>query len=184
MKRNGFTLVEMLVSLLIFSLIATIATAMTAGATCSFAATSSALSAMGDLDRMRSVLAADLGQAAQRPSLAADGKPMPAFTLTADGFVLVRTRGGDVMPRIEKIAWGLVDGQWLRQPFPAIDLASPGEPVVMLSGVQSVRIRVADRGGWRDDWNPPSADDLPRAVELTLQREGAPPVTLKFLVAA
>ena len=184
MTRNGFTLVEMLVSLLIFSIIATIATAMTTGATRSFAATSSALSSLAELDRTRSVLAADLGQAAQRPSLAADGKPLPAFTLTPDGFVLVRTRGGDVLPGIEKVAWGLVDGQWLRQPFPAIDLATPGEPVVMLSGVETVRIRVADRGGWRDDWNPSAPDELPRAVELTLQRQGAPPVTLKFLVAA
>ena len=180
----GFTLVEMLVSLLIFSIIATIATAMTAGATRSFAASSTALSAISDLDRTRSVLAADLGQAARRPSLAADGSPMPAFTLTPDGFVLVRYRAGDVLPGIEKIAWGLVDGRLLRQPFPAIDGAPPGDALVMLEGVSAVRIRVADRGGWRDDWAPTSPEDLPKAVELTLVRAGGVPVTLKFLVAA
>ena len=180
----GFTLVEMLVSLLIFSIIATIATAMTAGATRSFAASSTALSALSDLDRTRSVLAADLGQAAHRPSLAADGSPMPAFMLTPSGFVLVRYRGGDVLPNIEKISWGVVDGRLLRQPFPAIDGAPPGDALVMLDGVSEVRIRVADRGGWRDDWNPSAPEDLPKAVELTLIRGQGVPVTLKFLVAA
>ncbi|WP_181160007.1 GspJ family type II secretion system protein [Sandaracinobacter neustonicus] len=183
-RPNGFTLVEMLVSLLIFSIIASIATAMTVGATRSFAASSTALAALSDLDRTRSVLAADLGQAAERPSLAADGSPMPAFTLTPDGFVLVRYRAGDVLPGIEKVAWGVVDGQLLRQPFPAIDGAPPGEPLAMLEGISAVRIRVADRNGWRDDWAPRQPEELPRAVEMTLIRAGGVPVTLKFLVAA
>lgn len=183
-KQAGFTLVEMLVSLAIFSLIAMIATAMTASATRSFAASGGILNSLSELDQTRRILAADLGQAAPRTSLGADGTPMPAFTLTPHGFVLVRRLGGDVQPALEKVAWGVVDGQLLRQPFPAIDLAPPGAPLVLLTGVSSVRIRVADEQGWRDDWAPPSPDELPRAVELTLARAGGPPVTLKFLVAS
>ena len=74
--------------------------------------------------------------------------------------------------------------QLLRQPFPAIDGAPPGEPLAMLEGISAVRIRVADRNGWRDDWAPRRPEELPRAVEITLIRAGGVPVTLKFLVAA
>ena len=133
--ETGFTLVEMLVSLLIFGIIAGIATAMATGATRSFAASQGALGTVTALDDTRTILAADLGQAARRPSLSADGKPMPAFILTPDGFVLTRYRDGASRPAIEKVAWGQVDGRLLRQPFPAIDGAAPGEATVMAEGL-------------------------------------------------
>lgn len=182
-SASGFTLVEMLVSLLIFGIIATVATALTMGATRSFAATDTALAALSGMESTRAVLAADLGQAARRPSLAADGAPMPAFTLTPDGFVLVRQRAG-TLPQIEKVSWGLVDGQLVRQPFPAIDLSPPGQPVAMLTGLSGIRLRIATDQGWRESWQPQDPEDLPRAVEMTLLRTDGVPVVLKFLVAA
>jgi type II secretory pathway component PulJ len=124
----------MLVSLLIFGIIASIATAMATGATRSFAASQAALGSVTALEDMRTILAADLGQAARRPSLAADGKPMPAFLLTPDGFVLTRFRAEGAVPEIEKVAWGFAEGRLLRQPFPAVDGSPPGEAVVMADG--------------------------------------------------
>lgn len=182
--ERGFTLVEMLVSLLIFGLIAAIATALTTGATRSFAASSGALATVSDLETLRAVLSADLGQAARRPSLAPDGNPMAAFTLTPQGFVLVRYRPGGVAPEIEKVAWGLEDGRLLRQPFASIDGGAPGNAVEMASGVAAVRLRVADERGWRDGWNPPTPEALPRALELTLVPASGMPVIMKFLVAS
>lgn len=183
-REAGFTLVEMLVSLLIFGIIATVATTLTIGATRSFAASDTALAAVQSLETTRAVLAADLGQAARRPSLAADGKPMPAFTLTPTGFVVVRHRAGGVLPEIEKVAWGYEDGRLLRQPFPTVDGSEPGAAMVMTSGLQGVRIRVAGAGGWQEGWNPQAPDELPAAVELTLLRADGIPVTLKLLVAS
>ncbi|WP_199554805.1 type II secretion system protein GspJ [Sandaracinobacteroides hominis] len=179
----GFTLVEMLVSLLIFGIIATVATALTMGATRSFAATDTALASLSNLEATRAVLAADLGQAAQRPSLAADGAPMPAFVLTPDGFVFVRRREG-TLPALEKVSWGLVDGQLVRQPFPTIDRSPPGQPVAMIEGISAIRLRVATEQGWQDGWQPQDPEDLPRAVEMTLLRADGVPIILKFLVAA
>jgi general secretion pathway protein J len=182
--QAGFTLVEMLVALLLFGIIASIATALTIGATRSFAATDGLLASISNLEGTRAVLAADLGQAAKRPSLAADGKRMPAFTLTPEGFVLVRHGVGGVLPNVEKVAWGFDGESLLRQTFPAIDGAPPGEAVVMLPGIKAIRIRVAGADGWQDQWAPQRAEDLPRAVEITLIRADGLPVTLKFLVAA
>ncbi len=179
----GFTLVEMLVSLLIFSIIAGIATAMATGATRSFAAAQGALGTVVALEDTRAILAADLGQAARRPSLAADGKPMPAFTLTPEGFVVTRLRSEAAVPAIEKVAWGLVDGNLLRQPFPSIDGSAPGDPVVMATGLSAVRIRVATPAGWSDSWAPSAPEELPRALELTLVRADGVPIILKLMVA-
>jgi general secretion pathway protein J len=181
--QAGFTLVEMLVSLLIFSIIAGIATAMATGATRSFAASQGVLGAITALDDTRAILAADLGQAARRPNLAADGNPMPAFTTTPEGFVLVRHRSPGAVPAIEKVAWGLVDGRLLRQPFPAIDGAEPGDPVVMATGLSAVRIRVATSAGWSDSWVPTRPEDLPRALELTMVRTDGVAIVLKLMVA-
>jgi general secretion pathway protein J len=174
----------MLVSLLIFGIIASIATAMATGATHSFAASQGALGSATALDDMRTILAADLGQAARRPSLAADGKPMPAFVLTADGFVLTRFRAEGALPAIEKVAWGHVDGRLLRQPFKAIDGAPPGEATVMADGLSEARFRVMTAQGWSDSWAPIDPTELPRAVEITLVRSNGVPMTLKLLVGA
>jgi general secretion pathway protein J len=172
----------MLVSLLIFGIIASIATAMATGATRSFAASQGALGTVTALDDTRTILAADLGQAARRPSLAADGKPMPAFVLTADGFVLTRFRGEGALPAIEKVAWGYEDGRLLRQPFTAIDGAPPREAMVMAEGLAGARFRAFTANGWSDSWAPADPADLPRAVEVTLLRRDGIPVVLKLLV--
>ncbi len=182
--EHGFTLVEMLVTLLLFGIIASVATTLTASATRSFAATDSALAGVSQLEGARAVLAADLGQAAQRPSMAADGKPMPAFLLTADGFVLVRRGLAGALPNVEKVAWGFDGTALMRQTFPAIDLAGPGQAILMVPGVKAVRLRVAGPQGWQDSWRPENPEDLPRAVEITLVRADGRPVTMKFLVAA
>lgn len=182
--EQGFTLVEMLVTLLLFGIIASVATTLTASATRSFAATDTALAGVSQLEGARAVLAADLGQAAQRPSMAADGKPMPAFLLTADGFVLVRRGLAGALPNVEKVAWGFDGEALMRQTFPAIDFAGPGQPILMVPGVKAVRLRVAGSQGWQNSWAPDRPEDLPRAVELTLVRADGRPVTMKFLVAA
>jgi general secretion pathway protein J len=184
LREAGFTLVEMLVSLLLFGIIASVATALTVGATRSFAASDTTLATVQGMETTRAVLAADLGQAARRPSLAADGKPMPAFTLTPTGFVIVRHRPGGVLPEIEKVAWGFEEGRLLRQGFPAVDGAEPGEALVMQSGLAAVRIRVAGAGGWQEGWAPARPDELPAAVELTLLRSDGVPIILKLLVAS
>lgn len=181
-KEAGFTLVEMLVSLLIFSIIAWVATAMATGATRSFAASQGAIGAVLEMEDARAILSVDLGQAARRPSIAADGKPMPAFTLLPEGFVFTRFRSDVAVPAIEKIAWGFDDGRLLRQPFPAIDGSPPGAPVVMAEGLAAVRIRVATETGWSDSWNPSQPEDLPRALELVLVRADGVPVVMKMMV--
>lgn len=181
---RGFTLVEVLVAVLLFGLIASIAAALTASSTRSFARTDSALAALANLEDARRLLASDLGQAARRPNLAADGTPSPAFLMLPEGFVMVRRGVSGTLPSVEKLAWGFDGGRLMRQSFPAIDGSPPGEAVVVVPQVKAVRIRVAGPKGWVDSWTPSRPEELPRAVELTLVRADGVPIVMKFLVAS
>jgi general secretion pathway protein J len=183
-RTAGFTLVEMLVAVLLFGIIASIATALTVTSTRSFSATDSALQHLAAIETARAILAADLGQAAQRPSLAADGAVLPAFTLTHAGFVFVRAGVGGIRPQVQKIAWGFDGKRLLRQTFPAVDGTLPGDTVEVLRDLRAIRIRVASDSGWRSQWRPQKPDELPRAVEIALLDAHGQSTTLKFLVAA
>ncbi|MFA7440040.1 MAG: type II secretion system protein GspJ [Sphingomonadaceae bacterium] len=184
MKRNGFTLVEMLVALMLFSFLTMAITLLGGNATRSFLFTETALAEIETLERMRRLLAADLGQAAARPTLGADGGQLPAFTLLPDGFVLVRRDPPGQVPGIRKIAWGYNGQDWLRQSFPAIDGAPPGEATALVHNVRAVQLRVVGRNGWQTEWRPRRPEELPRAIELTLIRGDGIPVVMKFMVAA
>ncbi len=182
--QSGFTLVEMLVALLVFGIIASVATALVTTSSRSFARSEQALADLGSLETMRMTLAADLGQAAARPSIAADGGRLPAFVLMPQGLVLVRRGLSHQLPAIEKIAWGFDGHRLLRQTFPALDGSPPGRAVVMVNDVTAIKLRVADDRGWQTRWEPLQPESLPRAIELTVQRTSSPPVTLRFTVGA
>jgi len=181
---NGFTLVEMLVALTLFGFLAMAITFLSGNASRTFAFTESALAQVEALQRMRTLMTADLSQAAARPSLAADGGQLPAFTLLPEGFVLVRRGVHGQVPAIQKIAWGFDGHNWLRQSFPAIDGAVPGPATVLVHGIAEVRLRVSGKHGWTSEWQPERPDDLPRALELVLIRADGVPVIMRFLVAA
>lgn len=183
-REAGFTLVEVLVALALFAGLALAATMLTASATRAVVTADTSLSAVEGVERTRALLAADLGQAAQRPSLTADGALLPAFTLTPHGFVLVRRGLSGVLPSVEKVAWGFDGSQWLRQSFPTIDGSVPGAPVVLLAGVSGVRLRVMTESGWQTQWQPPRPEALPRAVELLLERPDGRHLLLILPVAA
>lgn len=181
---EGFTLVELLVAFALFALLATAATLLTGTSLATFGRSEIALADSAALARTRALLMADLGQAAPRLSLDAEGKPTQAFTLTPTGFVLVR-RGLDALdPPLQKIAWGFDGTRLLRQTWPAIDNSAPGEARTLLDGVKAVRIRVDGGRGFTDQWEPSEPQALPRAVELTLEPARGAPLVMLFLVAA
>jgi general secretion pathway protein J len=130
-REQGFTLVEMLVALAIFSIVASVGVALTSGALAATARSGAALETVGEVERLRRALAADLGQAAPRISLSVSGQPLPAFTLTPEGFVLVRRGVTGLQPSVQKVAWGFDGSRLLRQTWPRVDGAEPGPAVVM-----------------------------------------------------
>ena len=75
--RAGFTLVEVMVSLLIFAMLAGAGAAVLGGAIDNRFAIKAASDRVADLQRMRGLLRADLGQAAARRSRGPTGRPTP-----------------------------------------------------------------------------------------------------------
>jgi type II secretion system protein J len=181
---EGFTLVELLVAFALLGLLAAAIASLTGTAVLSFARSEQALGAATSLTRMRALMAADLGQAARRPSLDAEGRTIQAFTLTPSGFVLVRRGVSGRSPPVQKIAWGHDGGRLLRQSWETVDRSPPGEAVPLLDGIAEVRVRVDSGRGFAEDWIPRAPEDLPRAVELTLVPARGSPLVLLFLVAA
>ncbi len=180
---QGFTLVELLVAFALFAGLAIAATALSGSALTTFARSETVLASAQSLMRARSLMAADLGQAAPRISRDPEGARIQAFTLTPTGFVMVRRGVAGLDPPLQKIAWGH-DGQaLLRQSWPAIDGTLPGPPTPMLTGIREVRLRVDGGQGFVDAWLPPAPEALPRAVELTLIPEQGAPIVMLFLVA-
>ena len=192
--ERGFTLIELLVALSIFALIAAAGVALLAGSVSAQAAIGRRLDETTAIQRMRSLVTADLIQALPRISRTEQGTAAPAFyaegTVDASRPLLKFVRAGRddldgaaARPTIEKVEYWLVAGQLERRTASYVDGAAPSPPATMLDDVRSVRLRFRDAGGgWRGDWAAVQPDALPTAVEMTLERRGAAALTIAFLV--
>ncbi|WCT72871.1 type II secretion system protein GspJ [Sphingomonas naphthae] len=151
-REAGFTLIEMLISLALFALIAAAGIALVESILSVQARTSGRLERLGDVQRAMFVLSNDLGQVAGgpvkgdgatisfvRPLAASLGQPQPvAYTLS--GGMLGRMVGG-------------------------------AGAQALLGGVAGVRWRYYGReGGWQDRWPPNEErkDERPEAIEVQL----------------
>ena len=133
MKQNGFTLVEMLVALGIFALLAAAGVGVLRSSVDVQGAVDTRLTAMSGIARLNAMLSNDLGQAVDRPSRSS-GAVRPAFV--GDGSGMIFVSGGrtnlDGAPRseLQRIEWRAASGTLRRTGFAAIDggdqgLASP-----------------------------------------------------------
>jgi general secretion pathway protein J len=173
---NGFTLVELMVSLTIFGMLSA------AGVTLlsfSVRAQEAAERRLGDLSQLRragTLMAADFGQAAGRMHRDEAGAPLPALTggATSVGFVRRGWENVDGAARssLQRVEYRLAGGRLERLSWPMVDGAPPRAAATMLEGVRSIAFRYrAATGDWRDRWDPEKPDDLPVAVEVVAETE-------------
>ena len=175
-SQSGFTLIEMMIALLIFGLLAAAGATLLSFAVRAQKVSGQKLDDIAAIERLDAALAADLAQALPRPARDQTGTSRPAFE-GGDGFPLLRlVRGGwenvDNAPRagLQKVEYRLDDGVIQRIAWPMLDGADPLPPVAMMSRVAGVKLRYRRNGAWADTWNPKSAQALPDAVELTIAR--------------
>lgn len=192
-KGNGFTLVEMMVALVIFGMLAAAGVALFTGAVRAQGAAAVRLDADAAEQRMVALFTADLAQAQARVWRGADGGTRPAFGGTNGvgaapllSFVRGGVTGSEAIGQsaLRRIEWRIRDGRLERVSYARVDGATDGQAVALTGGVTRVTMRYRGDNDWSESWQPVRADLLPRAVELTLARDKRPDVVIAGLVGA
>jgi general secretion pathway protein J len=180
MTERGFTLAELLVALALFGMIAGAGVVLLAMGVNSRAASGERLAGQAAIVRTRALLGADLGQSAPRRWRDAAGLPQPAFASEAGSGVLLRLvrRGwanedGAARASLQRVEWRLNAGRLERRAAAMVDGTGPGEPALMMDGVQAARLRFFANGNWAASWPAPGQAQrpgaLPEAVEIVLE---------------
>ena len=194
MRRNGFTLVEMLIALAIFAVIAGGALALLRFSVDAEIASRAKTQQIAALRRFLSVWNADLAQAVPRPARDASGLAHAALEAPVgapDGVVLRLTRSGwsnfDGAPRpsLQRVEYRWASGKLARAGLPFVDgaRADAAAPLADSASAPTLRFRTAD-GTWQARWEPQRSTELPVAIELTLPQPGGRALRIVSLVGA
>ncbi|WP_430429665.1 type II secretion system minor pseudopilin GspJ [Parasphingorhabdus sp.] len=182
LHRAGFTLVEMMVALFVFSLLSVAGVVMLRSAVDSDETTAQNLSEMAEVQRFVSLIEADLSQAVARTYRDDTGQVRAAFsseTGSGDAAFLKFIRGGqsnlngESRSNLERVEYRITDGRMERLRYQATDGGEISEPAILLTDVSDLQIRYrTKRGQWAGRWEVERLSDLPRAVELVFQLGG------------
>lgn len=179
---RGFTLLELMIVLGIFAVLAVMAYGGLNSVLTSRAHIARSLERTGALQKAYLRLRDDLQQLRARPVRDGYGEPQAALVALHDGRVEF-TRGGWrnplSLPRstLQRVTYRVDDQQRLvREAWPVLDRAQDSEPTptVLLDRVEEARWRFLDASlQWQDRWPPTTIAgsagvEPPRAVELTL----------------
>ena len=192
-SRNirAFTLIEVLVSLAIFSIMAALAYGALGQTLDSAELLNDRMDRLQAIQRTMRLLSEDLQQLSPRPirDELGDGFAPALDTDFQSGFALELTHGGwsnpIVLPRgtLQRSAYRIEEDELIRYHWMVLDRTLANEPVsvALLDGVDSILFRFLQTNGeWTEQWPPNNRPGAlgrllrPRAVEiiLTLAAEG------------
>lgn len=179
-RARGFTLIELMVAIAVFAVVATMAYSGLDLLLRSGASLEQGAQRQREVELAVLALERDLRQALARPARGPYGDEQPAFAggaVAAEWTVLdlASAREG-VHAQATRVRWGLVDGALWRGREAVLD-RSPRDTTRdrrVLDGVQRLAFRYVGGGRQRlDQWPPRTGisapERLPRAVEFSLQ---------------
>ena len=190
-RTRAFTLIEVLVSLAIFGILAALAYGALGQTLAASELLNDRMGRLQALQRTVRLVSEDFLQLAPRPVRDELGDSLSASLDTdfQSGFALELTRGGwsnpVVLPRgtLQRVAYRIEEDELIRYHWRVLDRTFSNEPisVPLLDGVESVLFRFLQANGeWTEQWPPNNqagpgrTRQRPRAVEfiLTLESEG------------
>lgn len=178
-RQAGFTLIEVLVALAIFAIVAGTAVGLLAWAADQRAAVRTKMDRLAQIQIAHALLTSDLGQAAVRPTRRGDGSSeRNAFNAAPPddrmrpmlGFVRRGWENPGMQARasLQYVEYRLVDGRLERSTRSALDGTAGSDPQVVLDDVRAVRAWFYSYGNWSDGWIG-GAQALPQAVRLDIE---------------
>ena len=185
--EQGFTLIELLVSVAIFAMIAIAGISILSASVRAQDVVRGELSNMADSRRVAALLANDLGQIVARPSRDGSGQMQAAFA-GQEGETLMRyVRSGKSNPDevnrsgLERVSWRQSGDRLERVVQQQLDGGADEEPAILIRNLERASVRFRKGAGWTKDWVSTTPQDLPQAVELTVQRRGDEPLIIMVL---
>ena len=189
---RGFTLLELMVAIVLFSMISTAAYKLLTSVTRAHEVTQSILHSLDKLQRAEIIVEQDLLQIAARPITDEAGQ-QPALQVPGSSTMLMEfTRSGWQNPlqaersNLQRVAYAHEGSELIRYYWPTLDriATTPRIRQLLMTEVSSASIRLLDQGKrWLTRWPqaPLAADQtsltrLPLAVELTIVHEKMGPM--------
>lgn len=186
---RGFTLLELLVALAVFSIMAVAAYSGLRNVLYTRAAVEEQNRRLAAVQLAVYRLEQDIEQARRAASATSTANPRALCSAARsrdDRLILTRAGWDNPLgqPRasLQRVAYRLRDGRLWRLHWPVLDRGGLIEPreTLLLDRVRDFKVQFLDQDDWRDDWPPPSSstddrkpdpDRLPRAVEIRLTLE-------------
>lgn len=193
---QGFTLLELLVALLIFAVLAVMAYGGLQVVLDAQDRTEQQSARLAELQTCFAILGRDIEQIIDRDIRDNYGEVKGA--LLGDGFTLEFTRigwrnpGGFRRSHLQRVAYVVDEGRLVRQRWQVLDRAQNSTPVDnnLLDNVNALEVRFLDQQqNWQSQWPPQTigtnaVTGLPRAIEVVVDVEGWGRIRRLFSVVA
>lgn len=184
-KLRGFTLVELLVAITVFSVLAAMAYGGLRSVLTSERAIDQAAQRLKTIQQAMLFMGRDLAQLSGRgirdeygdsqPPLRSQAQSLTALEFTRGGW---SNPAGQMRSSLQRVGYAVEEKQLIRYSWPVLDRAPDTEPqrYALLDDVRSMKLRFMDeKQTWQESWPPLSSGiastqpGLPRAVELSLE---------------
>lgn len=197
---RGFTLLELLVAVSVFAVIAALASGGFNSVLNTASRSEEQMTRLAELQKAMTIIARDVEQAVERPIRDSFGDTLSPFIGSQSTNLLEFSRTGRRNPgqaarsHLQRIGYRHEEDVLYRLSWAVLDRAQDSEALEyeLLSGVNEIEIRYLDNNReWQDQWPPLQAaqpgtssnsNALPKGVEITLDIEGLGPVPRVFRV--
>lgn len=192
-KSVGFTLLEILIALFIFTILSLIMVSGLHSITSSQSATQKRAERLSELQFALLIVSRDIEQIVNRPVTETNGTQPPVMGYPT---MLIFSHGGLVNPlgqlqraTLQRTSYILQNGNFIRSSWPVLDHSAKikADERILLTHVSELQFQYLDlQKKFRDSWPPPDQKEtiLPLAIRITLTLQDAGEISQLYLIPA